>query len=80
MYNIIGGVLWVSLFLFAGYFLGSIEFVKTNFHYVAIGIIVLSIVPLVFEIFNHKKNNKEESLTKINSQYELEDLIQDDKA
>ena len=55
-YNIIGGVLWVTLFTFAGYFFGNMEFIKENFHYAVIFIIVISILPIVYEYIQHKKN------------------------
>lgn len=46
-YNIIGGISWVTLFLFAGYFFGNIEFVKHNFSLVVMAIIIISILPSV---------------------------------
>lgn len=52
-YNIIGGVLWVSLFTWGGYFFGNLTFVKANFHYVVLAIIFLSITPIIYEWLNH---------------------------
>lgn len=48
-YNVIGGIVWVSLFTWSGYFFGNLPFVKTNFHYVVLAIIVLSITPIIYE-------------------------------
>ncbi|MCY2961555.1 MAG: DedA family protein [Planctomycetota bacterium] len=48
-YNVIGAVVWVVLFVWAGWQFGRAEFVQKNFHYVILAIIVLSILPAVFE-------------------------------
>lgn len=53
-YNFIGGILWVSLFLLAGYFFGNIPFVKNNFSFVIIAIIIISVLPGVIEYFRQK--------------------------
>lgn len=49
-YNVIGGVLWVSGFLFLGYSMGSRPVVKSNFTYVILGIIILSVLPPIIEL------------------------------
>jgi membrane-associated protein len=48
-YNVIGGALWVAIFIFAGYFFGEIPFVKENFEFVVIAIILVSILPGIYE-------------------------------
>ncbi|MFO7680295.1 MAG: DedA family protein [Chloroflexota bacterium] len=53
-YNILGGVLWVSIFLLGGYFFGSIPFVQDNFALVIIVVIALSVMPVVWEVLNEK--------------------------
>lgn len=54
-YNLVGGFLWVSLFLGGGLLFGNLPIVKENFHYMVLGIIVVSIVPIVVEIGKRKK-------------------------
>lgn len=54
-YNIVGGIAWVSLFLWSGYFFGNLPLVKANFHYVVIVIIFLSITPILYELLKSFK-------------------------
>ncbi|MGI8785609.1 MAG: DedA family protein [Acidobacteriota bacterium] len=55
IFNITGGVAWVLLFLLAGYFFGNLPGVKRNFHYVILAILVLSVLPAVFEYWKSRK-------------------------
>jgi len=54
-YNFVGGLAWVTAFLMAGFFFGNIPIVKDNFHYVAVGIILVSVVPMVMEMRKEKR-------------------------
>jgi membrane-associated protein len=45
LYNIIGGVSWIILFLFAGYLLGNVPFFKEHFSLIGIAIILVSVIP-----------------------------------
>jgi membrane-associated protein len=47
-YNVFGGVTWVLLLVWAGYFFGNIPIIKDNFGVVTIGIIVVSLLPLAW--------------------------------
>ena len=57
-YNVIGGVLWVSVCLFAGYFFGNLPFVKKNFSVVVIVIVLISLLPAVIEYLKHRAEAK----------------------
>lgn len=57
-YNLIGGLTWVTLFLWGGYLFGNIPFVKENFHYVVIVIVLISVVPIVWTALKKKKKAK----------------------
>jgi membrane-associated protein len=52
-YNIIGGVVWVALFVFGGYFFGNIPFIQKNFSLVIIAIIFISAIPILIEFLRH---------------------------
>jgi membrane-associated protein len=47
--DIFGGVLWVGLFVFGGYFFGNLPIVKRNFSVVILAIVVISVLPVVWE-------------------------------
>jgi len=53
-YDIFGGILWISSMSTAGYILGSNEWVKKHFEAVVIGIVVLSISPMIFAYLKHR--------------------------
>jgi membrane-associated protein len=58
-YNIFGGIVWVAVFTFAGYLFGNIPFVKDNFTLVVIAIIVVSVLPMVFEALRARREGKQ---------------------
>ena len=53
-YNFSGGLVWVSVFTFTGYFFGNIPFIKKNFSLAVIAIICLSVLPVAIEVVRHK--------------------------
>ena len=55
VYNVAGGLLWISLFVFGGYFFGTIPAVERNFELVIIAIIFLSVLPPFIEFLRHRR-------------------------
>ena len=53
-YNIIGAVIWVGSFIYAGFYFGQLPFVQTNFKLIILAIIILSIMPPVIEYLKHR--------------------------
>lgn len=53
-YNVVGGIVWVVLFVFAGYFFGNIPIIRKNFTIVIFVIIFISMLPGIIEIVRHR--------------------------
>ena len=53
-YNVIGGIAWVTIFVWGGYFFGTLPFVQENFSLVVIAIVLSSILPALFEVAKEK--------------------------
>jgi membrane-associated protein len=53
-YNVIGGLAWIALFTFGGYFFGNIDIVKRNFTLVILAIIFISLAPVMIEFVSHR--------------------------
>lgn len=60
VYNVTGAILWVGIFTLGGYFFGSLPFVKDNFTIVVLVIIVISVLPAVYEFVKEKLRAKRE--------------------
>ena len=54
-FNVIGGVAWVAIFLFLGYVFGNVPFVKQNFEIVTLAIVLISVLPMVFEYVRSRR-------------------------
>jgi membrane-associated protein len=54
-YNVTGALTWVLSFLLAGYFFGQLPAVKRNFQFVILGIIVISVIPVVTEFVKARR-------------------------
>ncbi|MEP7128199.1 MAG: DedA family protein [Chitinophagales bacterium] len=59
LYNFIGGVLWVVIFTYAGYFFGNLPFVQQNFEIIVLGIIGVSLIPSVIIFLKARFGKKE---------------------
>lgn len=59
VYNVVGGIIWIVLFVAAGYWFGNIPVVKRNFTLVIFVIIILSVLPAVFEYWRARRSQKE---------------------
>ncbi len=57
MFNVTGGISWVLCFLLAGYFFGNVPMVKRNFHIVIVAIIVISVLPPMFEYIRSRRSD-----------------------
>jgi membrane-associated protein len=54
VYNVVGGMLWVAVCVFAGYFFGAQPLVKDNFSLVIVAIVVISMIPGLVEVVRHR--------------------------
>jgi len=57
-YDVAGGFLWISSMSLAGYFLGNLEFFQKHFEAVVLGIILLSVMPMVVAYLRHRFGKK----------------------
>ena len=53
-YNIMGGIGWVTICMGAGFLFGNVPLIKNNFTLVTIGIVFVSLLPMVFEYLRHR--------------------------
>ena len=57
-YNVVGALLWVGIFLYAGYFFGNIPSVRKNFTVLILAILVISVLPIFYEAWKAHKEAK----------------------
>jgi len=57
-FDIIGGAIWIGSLTIAGYFLGQFEWIRKNIELVALGIIFISVLPILIEIIKAKRSKK----------------------
>ena len=58
LYNVAGGVLWVVVCVGAGYAFGNVPIIKNNFAFVAMGIVAVSLIPMLVEWVKHTKKGQ----------------------
>ena len=58
-FSIIGNIIWVNLFAFGGYFFGNLAYVKNNFTLVILGIIIISVIPVVITMIKNISERKQ---------------------
>jgi membrane-associated protein len=66
VYNIVGGISWICVFLLGGYFFGNIPTVKRNFTLVIIAIVIVSVMPGVIEYFRQRRLANQKKTTNLN--------------
>ena len=57
-YNVIGGVAWISLLVYAGYLFGNIPWVKQNLSLIVIAIVVVSLIPAISTFIREHRGTK----------------------
>jgi membrane-associated protein len=57
-YNVMGGIAWIAICVFAGYYFGNLPFVRNNFSLVILAIIIISVMPGIVEIMKHKYSSR----------------------
>src|SRR3989338_4691387 len=59
LYNVLGGIFWVPIFIYMGYFLGNLPVIKENFSLMIVAIIIISFIPAIIEYFKHRQERKD---------------------
>src|SRR5437868_6530493 len=57
-YNLIGAIAWVALCVGAGYAFGNVPIIKDNFSLVTIGIVLVSMLPMIVELVRHRRTSR----------------------
>jgi len=60
-YNVVGGLMWITSLVYAGYLFGNIPWVKDNLSWIVIGIIVVSLIPVATTFFKERRGRTKAS-------------------
>jgi membrane-associated protein len=63
LFNVTGAVAWAGICIGAGYLFGNVPIVKENFSLVALGIVIVSLLPMLFEFLRHRRSSVADSPT-----------------
>ena len=58
IYNVVGGIAWVTAFTLLGYFFGNVPFVQKNFEFVVVAIVLISVLPMIYEYIADKSRSR----------------------
>lgn len=58
LYNVVGGLTWVAIFTFGGFFFGNLPLVRNHFELVIFGIIAISLLPPVYEVIKARRESR----------------------
>ena len=80
LFNIVGGFIWVTVLVFLGFFFGGLDIIKHNFEKAIIVIILLSLLPMIYEYIVHLKEKKKEKIYKKSEMLTSEEIVETFKA
>jgi len=61
IFNVVGGIIWATLFTYAGFLFGGFEFVQNNLKLLIVAIIIVSIIPGVVEVWRNRSKKEKPS-------------------
>ena len=62
-FSVFGGAAWIGAFTLAGHYFGNIPSVRTNFHFVIVAILVVSVLPAVYEVIKARRAGRSAPLS-----------------
>lgn len=61
-FNIVGGIVWAGLLMSAGYMLGQIAWVREHLHWLSLGIVILSVLPVAIHVLTERARTRNKEL------------------